>query len=126
MYGVRTSVLRITNPYSERQQLKHNKYSLPGWFMRLAFDRKPIKIFGDGGQLRDYVYATDLADAVLAVGLGATAAGGGYQCGPRRTRSLRHRPLNGRPGRQGEHTAGLPAPCNLHCPPFPGKKKKRD
>ena len=84
-YGVRTTVLRITNPYGERQQLKHNKYSLPGWFMRLAFERKPIKIFGDGGQLRDYVYATDLADAFLAVGLGATAAGEVYNCGSGRS-----------------------------------------
>jgi len=62
-YGLKTVVLRITNPYGERQQLKHSKYSLPGWFMRLAMEGKPITIFGDGSQLRDYVYGTDIAEA---------------------------------------------------------------
>ncbi len=52
-YGMRTVVLRLTNPYGERQQIKHSKYSIPGWFMRMAMDSKPIKIFGDGNQKRD-------------------------------------------------------------------------
>lgn len=80
-YGLKTAVLRITNPYGERQQLKHGKYSLPGWFMRLALEGSPIKIFGDGKQLRDYVYATDIADAFLAIGLAPFAAGEVFNCG---------------------------------------------
>ena len=81
VYGIRTAVLRITNPYGERQQLKHSKYSLPGWFMRLALEGKPVKIFGDGSQRRDYLYATDLADAFLAVGFAAAAPGELFNCG---------------------------------------------
>ena len=46
-YGVPTVILRLTNPYGERQQIKHGKYSIPGWFIRLAMENKPIKIFGD-------------------------------------------------------------------------------
>jgi UDP-glucose 4-epimerase len=80
-YGIKTVILRITNPYGERQQLKHSKYSLPGWFMRLALEGKRITIFGDGSQLRDYVYATDLADAFLAVGLADTPPGELFNCG---------------------------------------------
>lgn len=81
VYGIRTAVLRITNPYGERQQLRHGKWSLPGWFMRLALEEKPITIFGDGSQLRDYIYATDLADAFLAVGLSSTPPGEVFNCG---------------------------------------------
>ncbi len=81
LYGIRTVILRVTNPYGERQQLKHSKYSLPGWFMRLALEGKPIMIFGDGRQLRDYIYATDLADAFLVVGLSEIPAGEIFNCG---------------------------------------------
>ncbi len=89
VYGIRTAVLRITNPYGERQQLKHGKWSLPGWFMRLALEGKPITIFGDGSQLRDYLYATDVADAFLAVGLAATPSGEVFNCGAGRSTRFR-------------------------------------
>lgn len=88
-YGIRTVVLRITNPYGERQQLKHGKYSLPGWFMRLVLEGKPITIFGDGSQLRDYLYATDLADAFLAVGLSDAPPGELFNCGVGRSVAFR-------------------------------------
>lgn len=81
LYGLQTVVLRVTNPYGERQQLKHSKYSLPGWFMRQALEGKPITIFGDGRQLRDYVYAADLADAFLTVGLTELPPGEVFNCG---------------------------------------------
>jgi UDP-glucose 4-epimerase len=81
LYGMKTAVLRITNPYGERQQLKHSKYSMPGWFMRLAVEGIPIKIFGDGNQLRDYIYATDIAEAFLSVGLAPLAGGEIFNCG---------------------------------------------
>lgn len=81
IYGIKTAVLRVANPYGERQQLKHGKYSLPGWFMRLVLEGKPIRIFGDGRQLRDYVYATDLAEAFLAAGLVAAAPSELFNCG---------------------------------------------
>ena len=81
LHGVRAIVLRVTNPYGERQQLKHSKYSLPGWFMRLALEGKPITVFGDGSQLRDYIYATDVADAFLSVGIAAVPGGEIFNCG---------------------------------------------
>lgn len=81
LHGLQTAVIRLSNPYGERQQLKHSKYSLPGWFMRLAVEGKPITIFGDGQQLRDYVYATDVADAFIAVGSGKIAPGEVLHCG---------------------------------------------
>jgi len=81
LHGLKTAVLRITNPYGERQQLKHSKYSLPGWFMRLALEGVPIKIFGDGNQMRDYIYATDIADAFLSIGMATFTAGEIFNCG---------------------------------------------
>src|SRR5438094_10630821 len=38
------------------------------WFNRLAIENKPIQIYGDGSQLRDFVYVDDVADAFLRAG----------------------------------------------------------
>jgi UDP-glucose 4-epimerase len=64
-FGIPVIIFRITNPYGIRQQLKHNKYSLVGWFIRMAMENKTITIFGDGRQLRDYIYVEDIIEAFL-------------------------------------------------------------
>jgi nucleoside-diphosphate-sugar epimerase len=74
-FGIPTTILRLTNPYGPRQQIKHSKYSLVGWFVRQAMEGKTIKIFGDGGQLRDYVFADDIIDAMLRCAAAPGAVG---------------------------------------------------
>jgi UDP-glucose 4-epimerase len=68
VFGVRACSLRLTNVYGPRQLIKHNRQGFIGWFIRLAIENKPIQIFGDGSQLRDFVYADDAADAFLRAG----------------------------------------------------------
>lgn len=67
-YGLKTVVMRITNPYGTRQQVKHNKYSLIGWFIRMAMEGKEIQVFGEGRQMRDYIYVDDIVEAFLLAG----------------------------------------------------------
>ena len=88
-FGIPTTVLRITNPYGPRQQIKHNKYSLVGWFIRQAIEGKSIPVFGDGRQLRNYIYVDDIVDAFL--GCGATTATDGqlYFVGSRENSEFR-------------------------------------
>ena len=38
---------------------------LINWFLRLAMEDRPLTIFGDGNQIRDYIYVDDLADAFI-------------------------------------------------------------
>ncbi len=64
-FGIPCSILRLTNPYGPRQQVKHSKYSLVGWFIRQAMEGKVIKIYGDGLQLRDYIYVDDIVGAMI-------------------------------------------------------------
>ena len=80
-YGLKTVVLRITNPYGIRQQMKHSKYSLVGWFLRQAMEDKTIQIFGDGKQLRDYIYVDDIVTAFLKAGISDKAIGQIYNIG---------------------------------------------
>jgi UDP-glucose 4-epimerase len=68
VFGVRGCSLRLTNVYGPRQLLKHNRQGFIGWFIRLAIENSTIQIFGDGSQLRDFVYVDDAADAFLRAG----------------------------------------------------------
>lgn len=63
-FGIRSIIYRITNPYGPRQQIKHSKYSLPGWFIRQAIEDKIIKIFGTGEQVRDYIFIDDIIEGI--------------------------------------------------------------
>jgi UDP-glucose 4-epimerase len=67
-YGMRSTILRIPNPYGPRQQMKHSKYSIIGWFLRMAMEDQTIRVFGDGQQVRDYLYVDDLTDCFLLSG----------------------------------------------------------
>ena len=68
VFGVRACSLRLTNIYGPRQLLKHNRQGFIAWFIRLAIEDREIQIYGDGSQLRDFVYVDDAADAFLRAG----------------------------------------------------------
>jgi UDP-glucose 4-epimerase len=68
VFGVRACSLRLTNVYGPRQLLRHNRQGFIGWFIRLAIEDQEIQIFGDGSQVRDFVYVDDAADAFLRAG----------------------------------------------------------
>ena len=68
VFGVRGCSLRLTNVYGPRQLIRHNRQGFIGWFIRLAVEDRTIQIYGDGSQLRDFVYVDDAADAFLRAG----------------------------------------------------------
>jgi nucleoside-diphosphate-sugar epimerase len=74
-YGIDTACVRIANPYGPRQQMKHSSYGIVNWFVRLALDGAPLTIYGEGEQIRDYVYVEDLAKALLATALSEHTSG---------------------------------------------------
>lgn len=65
VYGIPVVIFRIANPYGPRAQMHHSKYTIINWFIRLAMEDKIIKIFGNGNQIRDYIYIDDLASAFV-------------------------------------------------------------
>jgi len=65
VHGIRGTCLRITNTYGPRHQMKHNRYGVANWFVRLAMDDQTIPLMGDGRILRDFVYVDDVIDALL-------------------------------------------------------------
>jgi len=81
VFGVRGCSLRLTNVYGPRQLIKHNRQGFIGWFIRLAIEDQPIEIYGDGSQLRDFVYVDDAADAFLRAGADDACNGGAFNVG---------------------------------------------
>lgn len=64
-YGIRSVMLRLTNVYGPRAQMKTNHYGVVNWFIRQAIDGEKISIFGDGLMRRDFLYVDDTIDAMV-------------------------------------------------------------
>ena len=80
-HGLDTVSLRLANPYGLRQQMRHSKYGIVNWFIRLALEGKPLTIFGEGSQKRDYIFVEDVAEAALCTALAPDTAGEVYNVG---------------------------------------------
>jgi UDP-glucose 4-epimerase len=81
VFDVRACSLRLTNVYGPRQLIRHNRQGFIGWFIRLALEGREIQVFGDGSQLRDFVYVDDAADAFLRAGASAVCDGDVFNVG---------------------------------------------
>src|SRR6058998_2027276 len=81
VFGVSACSLRLTNVYGPRQLIRHNRQGFIGWFIRLAIEDRPIQIYGDGSQLRDFVYVDDAADAFLRAAADDRLNGGVFNVG---------------------------------------------
>src|SRR5271163_149163 len=75
VHGVKSVMLRLTNIYGPRSQMKHSRFGVCNWFVRLAIDNQKIQVFGDGSILRDFCYVDDCVDAILLLALEPKAYG---------------------------------------------------
>ena len=64
-YGIRSTVLRMTNTFGPRQQIRSNRQGFATIFLRLALRGETISLYGGGNQLRDFNYVDDVVDAML-------------------------------------------------------------
>jgi nucleoside-diphosphate-sugar epimerase len=81
VFGVRACALRLTNIYGPRQLLKHNRQGFIGWFVRLVLEDQELQVFGDGSQIRDFVYVDDACEAFLMAGAVDTVNGEAFNVG---------------------------------------------
>ena len=64
LHGIKAVILRLSNPYGERQRVETAQGAV-AVFLQRALRRQPLEIWGDGSVTRDYVYIGDVADAFL-------------------------------------------------------------
>ncbi|MGI9144969.1 MAG: NAD-dependent epimerase/dehydratase family protein [Chloroflexota bacterium] len=117
VYGIRTSVLRLTNTYGPRMLVKNNRQTALGWLIRQALDGEQIDIFGDGSQLRDFTYVDDAVEAFLAAGANEAANGQVFNIGAIEPMSL---------GEVTELLIALAGSGSFRLLPFPPARKAID
>jgi len=81
VYGIRACALRLTNTYGPGMRVKDARQTFLGIWVRLLLEGKPIKVFGDGQQLRDFNYVDDCVEALLLSGASDAANGKVYNLG---------------------------------------------
>ena len=81
VYGIRACALRLTNTYGPGMRVKDARQTFLGIWVRLLLEGKPLKVFGDGTQLRDFNYVDDCVEALLLAGASEIANGKVYNLG---------------------------------------------
>lgn len=75
VYGIRACALRLTNTYGPAMRVKDARQTFLGVWLRQLIEGQPIKVFGDGMQLRDFNYVDDCVDALLLAAASEAANG---------------------------------------------------
>ncbi|MFQ5874052.1 MAG: NAD-dependent epimerase/dehydratase family protein [Dehalococcoidia bacterium] len=80
-FGLRTVVFRLSAVYGPGQHGTEDQ-GWVSWFLQRATQRRPVTIFGDGKQVRDVLFVTDLVAAVeLAISNIGRTTGQAYNIG---------------------------------------------
>ena len=81
VHDIQTCVLRMTNTYGPRMKIKDDKLTFIGWWFRQLLEGKPIQVFGDGSQIRDFNHVDDAIHAMLMCACSPAASGKIYNLG---------------------------------------------
>ncbi|MEK7276101.1 MAG: NAD-dependent epimerase/dehydratase family protein [Chloroflexota bacterium] len=66
LWGMETVVLRVFNAYGPGQSLPAAHAPVIPRYLKRAISGGSVVVFGDGNQTRDYVYVTDVVNALVA------------------------------------------------------------
>lgn len=62
------TICRISNPYGRDERRSGKNHCVLNQMIQTALSHKPLTIFGDGKQIRDYIHIRDLVEALLLCG----------------------------------------------------------
>jgi UDP-glucose 4-epimerase len=81
VYQIRACALRLTNTYGPGMRVKDARQTFLGIWIRTLIEGKPLHVFGDGLQMRDFNHVDDVVDALLLAALDPKADGEIYNLG---------------------------------------------
>jgi dTDP-glucose 4,6-dehydratase/UDP-glucose 4-epimerase len=81
VYHIRACALRLTNTYGPGMRVKDARQTFLGIWIRNLIEGKPVQVFGDGLQVRDFNYVDDVVEAFLLSALDVRAEGQVYNLG---------------------------------------------
>jgi UDP-glucose 4-epimerase len=117
VYGIRACALRLTNTYGPGMRVKDARQTFLGIWVRLLIEGKPIMVFGDGLQLRDFNYVDDCVQAMLMAGESDAANGKVFNLGSTEVLGLK---------RLAEMMVGMIHGGTFELIPFPPERKAID
>lgn len=79
-YGIRSTILRLTNTIGPRMRIKDARQTFVGVWIRAVLEGRPFEVWG-GEQLRDFTYVDDCVDALLLAAASEAAEGGVFNLG---------------------------------------------
>ena len=88
IYKIKTTILRLTNTYGPGMRIKDAKQTFLGIWIKHLLQGKPINVYGDGNQLRDFNYVEDVVLALLKVVISNLAIGKTYNIGCEKSHRL--------------------------------------
>lgn len=80
VYGLHSSVLRLTNTYGPCMRIKDARQTFIGIWIRLLLEGRPFEVWG-GNQKRDFTYVDDCVAALLAAAAAPQAEGRVFNVG---------------------------------------------
>ena len=80
VYGLRTSILRLTNTIGPRMRIKDARQTFLGVWIRNLIEKKPIEVW-EGNQLRDFTFVDDAVNAFLLAAVNDHADGRVFNLG---------------------------------------------
>lgn len=89
IYGIQACALRLTNTYGPGMRVKDARQTFLGIWMRNLIEGKPIQVFGDGTQLRDFNFVDDVVEALLLAALSDRANGEVFNLGSKEVINLK-------------------------------------
>lgn len=75
VYGLETVALRYFNVFGPRQNPRSQYSAVIPRFIELAKEGKPVTIFGDGEQIRDFTFVSNVVEATVAATSAPKASG---------------------------------------------------
>tara|TARA_B110000285_G_scaffold541_1_gene612 strand:+ start:12172 stop:13050 length:879 start_codon:yes stop_codon:yes gene_type:complete len=67
-YNLKASIVRFYNVYGPNQLQEGGYCTVIGIWLRALREKKPLIIFGDGEQRRDFTHVRDIVDALVKIG----------------------------------------------------------
>jgi nucleoside-diphosphate-sugar epimerase len=83
-----SAVLRLTNTYGPRQQIRNDRQGFIGIMIRQALRRERLRVFGAGRQVRDFNYVDDVVEALLLAATTPACRGRVFNLGARQHHSV--------------------------------------
>ncbi len=66
IYGIKSTILRLTNTYGPRMRIKDSQQTFIGFWIKKILLGEAIPIYGEGDQIRDFNYVDDVVEALIS------------------------------------------------------------